>query len=102
MDYRVIFSPTAVRDLAESVAYIARYDQEAAVRVGDGLIEAAEGMLGAQPGIGPRCPEYPAEEIRYWLHRSYRIVYEIDHANERVLVLRFWHCSKGDWPVNLA
>lgn len=102
MDYRVIFSPTSIRDLADSVAYIARHDADAAVRVGDGLIDAAEKELGSQPRIGPRCPEYPAEEIRYWLYRGYRIVYEIDDGDQQINVLRFWHCSKGDWPIDLA
>ena len=102
MDYGVIFSPTAIRDLADSVAYVARHDVEAAARLGDGLIDAAEKQLGLQPGIGPRCQEYPGEEIRYWLYRSYRIVYEVDDVSQRVHVLRFWHCSKGDWPVDIA
>ena len=102
MDYSVIFSPTSIRDLADSVAYIARHDAEAAGRVGDGLIDAAEKQLASHPRIGPRCVEYPAEEIRYWLHGNYRIVYQIDDANRRIHVLRFWHCSKGDWPVELA
>lgn len=30
MPYAVIFSPTAIQNLAESVAYIARYEAEAA------------------------------------------------------------------------
>ncbi|MCB1064337.1 MAG: type II toxin-antitoxin system RelE/ParE family toxin [Verrucomicrobiae bacterium] len=81
---------------------MARHDAEAAARVGDGLIDAAEKQLAGQPRIGPRCPEYPTEEIRYWLHRNYRIVYEIDEANSQIQVLRFWHCSKGDWPVDLT
>lgn len=101
MDYRVIFSPTSIRDLADSVAYIARHDVDAANRVGDGLIDAAEKQLASHPRIGPRCPEYPEEEIRYWLCGSYRIVYEIDDATEQVHVLRFWHCAKGDWPIDL-
>ncbi len=101
MDYRVIFSPISIRDLADSIAYIARHDADAAGRVGDGLIDAAEKELASQPRIGPRCPEYPAEAIRYWLHQSYRIVYEIDDINQQIHVLRFWHCSKGDWPIDL-
>ena len=102
MDFRVIFSPTSIRDLADSVAYIARHDPEAAARVGDGLIDTAANQLALQPRIGPRCPEYPADEIRYWLHRNYRIVYEIDDVKRQIHVLRFWHCSKGDWPVDLT
>jgi plasmid stabilization system protein ParE len=55
MDYRVIFSPVSIRDLADSISYIARHDAEAAIRIGDGLIDAAERQLVAQPRIGPDC-----------------------------------------------
>lgn len=102
MDFRVIFSPTSIRDLADSVAYIARHDKEAAARIGDGLIDAAEKQLSQQPWIGPRCPEYPEDEIRYWLYCGYRIVYEVDDSDQRIHVLRFWHCSRGDWPIALS
>ncbi len=102
MDFRVIFSPTSIRDLAESVAYIARHDKGAAARIGDGLINEAEKQLSKQPWIGPRCPEYPQDEIRYWLYRDYRIVYEVDDSKQKVDVLRFWHCSRGDWPLALT
>jgi plasmid stabilization system protein ParE len=101
MAYRVIFSPTAVRDLAESVSYIARHDPAAAVRAGDRLIDTAEILLSTQPLAGPRCPEYPGSMIRYWLHQNYRIVYEVSEHDLRVDVLRFWHCARGDWPVDL-
>jgi plasmid stabilization system protein ParE len=45
MDFRVIFAPNSIRDLADSVAYIARFDPEAAARIGDGLIDRAEAFL---------------------------------------------------------
>ena len=102
MDCRVIFAPTSIRDLADSVSYIARQDPDSAARVGDGLIDAAEEKLSKHPRIGPHCPEYPDGEIRYWLHEGYRIVYEFIEEDRRVDVLRFWHCSRGDWPVVLA
>lgn len=102
MDFRVIFSPTSIRDLADSVAFIARHDSEAAARVGGGLINSAENHLSKFPLSGPACREYPAGDVRYWLHRDYRIVYEVDEARNVVSVLRFWHCSRGDWPVDLS
>ncbi len=102
MGYRVIFSPTSIRDLADSTSYIARLDAEAALRIGNGLIDEAESHLALHPRTGPVCPEYPGGEIRYWLHRSYRIVYEFDEESGVVSVLRFWHCSRGDWPIDLS
>jgi plasmid stabilization system protein ParE len=59
MDYRVIFSPTSIRDLADSVAYIARHDVAAANRVGDGLIDAAEKQLASHPRNWPSLSGIP-------------------------------------------
>ena len=92
MGYQVIFSPTAIRDLADSVSYISRHDPETAARIGDGIIDSAERILSA---------EYPDSEVRYLLHRDYRIVYEVHESHRTVSVLRIWHCAKGDWPVDL-
>lgn len=100
MGRRVIFAPTSVRDLADSVSYIARFDRAAAVRLGESLIEAAERMLASHPLAGPVCPEFPEGPYRYWLHRGYRIVYQVSENGERVDVLRFWHCAQGDLPLD--
>lgn len=59
MGRRVIFAPTSVRDLADSVSYVARFDATAAVRLGESLIDAAERMLSSHPYAGPICPELP-------------------------------------------
>ena len=83
------------------MAYIARHDAQAAARIGDGLIDAAEKHLARFPLAGPACREYAEGNIRYWLHRGYRIVYEVDEAKGRVNVLRFWNCARGDWPTSL-
>jgi plasmid stabilization system protein ParE len=101
MDFKVVFSPTSIRDLSESVSYIKRHDVPAAERIGNGMIDAAERMLSTHPFAGPRCPEYDTDRIRYWLHRNYRIVYEVHENEKKVDVLRFWACARGDLPVTL-
>lgn len=75
MALKVVFSPTSIRDLAESISYIARHDTEAADRLGEGIIDAAERFLSRNPFAGPVCPEYNSDLIRYWLYHNYRIVY---------------------------
>jgi plasmid stabilization system protein ParE len=101
MDFSVVFSPTSVRDLADSVSYIARFDRDAAARLGDAMIDSAEQYLSTHPFAGPVCPEFPNGPYRYWLHRNYRIVYEVTEPARSVSVLRFWHCSRGDLPTDL-
>jgi plasmid stabilization system protein ParE len=96
MDLRVVFSPTSIQDLSESVSYISRFNPAAAARIGDGLIDEAESFLSRYPYGGPVCPEFPDVPYRYWLHRNYRIVYQVNESPKCVEVLRFWHCSRGD------
>lgn len=100
MGRRVIFAPTSVRDLADSISYVARFDATAAVRLGESLIDAAEKMLSSHPYAGPICPELPDGPYRYWLHRGYRIVYQVSETVNQVEVLRFWHCAQGDLPLD--
>lgn len=100
MAFKVVFSPTSIRDLAESVSYIARHNAEAAARIGDGMIDAAEEMLSLHPFAGPRCPEYETAHIRYWLYRNYRIVDEVHEGDKRIDILRFWACARGELPVH--
>ncbi len=101
MHYQVVFAPTSIQDLGDSVSFISRINPEAALEIGESLIDEAEAALSKQPFIGAPCPEYLDRSIKYWLHRDYRIVYEVDEAEETVNVLRFWHCSRGDWPIGL-
>ena len=98
MPVKVIFSPTSIQDLADSVSYISRFDPEAAQRLGNGLIDAAERYLSLHWARGPRCREYPNGGVYYWLHKNYRIVYRAGRDGHTVEVLRFWHCSRDDMP----
>lgn len=98
MPYTVIFSPTAIQDLADSITYVSRFDPEAGERIGNSLIDTAERYLSLNWSRGPKCREYPEGGIFYWLHKNYRIVYRISEDRETVEVLRFWHCSRDDMP----
>ncbi len=101
MHFRVIFAPTSIRDLADSVSFVTRVNPEAAQTIGDSLIDEAEEMLSQQPFIGAPCLEYEERSVKYWLHRDYRIVYEVSEEDEDVHILRFWLCPRGDWPIEL-
>jgi len=55
MDFKVIWSDTAIEDLKEICDYIAEDDSQAAQRIGDGLLDHVR-ILASFPFIGPRCP----------------------------------------------
>jgi plasmid stabilization system protein ParE len=44
MDYKVIYSPNAIRDLAEIVRFVAQDDPQAALRLGKQLADDADSL----------------------------------------------------------
>ena len=51
MDFKVIWSDAAIADLREICSYIARDDQEAALRMGNGILDHVR-ILARFPFIG--------------------------------------------------
>ena len=93
--YEVILSPLAVQDLAEIIAFIAADNPPVAERFGRALVQKTR-LLVTFPELGRVVPELePAEQARELVHRSYRIIYRVDHARRRVEVARFWHAARG-------
>jgi plasmid stabilization system protein ParE len=92
--YEVVLSLTAEADLAEIVEYIARDNPAAAARFGQELV-AHTRKLEKFPEIGRVVPEFQIQTLRELIHGAYRIVYQIDDAQKRVAVARFWHAARG-------
>jgi len=91
MDYRVILSRPALRDLGEIARYIAQDNPTAAERVGLELVRLAEslalmprrrGQLRARPGV------------RRLVNEPYLVTYRVDETQRVVYVLRFWHAKR--------
>lgn len=81
---RVDVADEAKRDLEEIAAFIARDDEDAALRWVDRLVNRALDLARA-PRSGRVVPELGESDIRQVLVRPYRIVYRIEP--QRVLVL---------------
>lgn len=91
MDYRVILSRPALRDLGEIARYIAQDNPAAAESVSLELVALAEslavlprrgGLLRARPGI------------RRLVREPYLVTYRIDETQHLVYVQRFWHARR--------
>jgi toxin ParE1/3/4 len=91
---KVIISPSAQSDLSDIVAYIARHNQDAAVRLGHALIAQAE-FLAQFPERGRVVPEFGRTDLRETIHRSYRIIYRIPSKRQVLEIVRFWHAARG-------
>jgi len=95
MDFKVILTPTAIEDLREIVAYVAKDDAQAAEKLGNGLIEKAL-TLETLPERGRFVPETKDGETREIGLRPYRIIYYVEKSFGEVYVIRFWHAARGE------
>jgi len=91
MDYRVILSRPALRDLAEIARYIAKDNPDAALRVGDKLVSLAE-SLATMPRRGGLFRARPG--VRRLVSAPYLLTYRIDETQRTVYVLRYWHAKR--------
>jgi addiction module RelE/StbE family toxin len=95
MDYTIILSPKAVRDLEAIVRYIALNNPEAARKVGQNLLDKTK-ELSQFPFKGQKVPEFNSPEIRQVILKPYRIVYRVQEDKKRVSIARFWHSSQAN------
>jgi len=91
MDYRVILSRPALRDLGEIARYIAQDNPSAAERVGTELVRLAE-SLSEMPRRGGQLRARPG--VRRLVSEPYLVTYRIDETQRVVYVLRFWHAKR--------
>ena len=95
MDFKVIWSDEAITDLRDICSYIARHDPEAALRVGNGLIDHVR-VLSQFPLIGPTYPRGAQGPLREIVFRSYRIFYDVSEESQRVNILHVWHAARDE------
>lgn len=93
MGCKVIFSPTAIADLESAVRFIAKDSPEAAVRVGNALIDRVS-ILEKFPLIGSPYPKRPG--VRKLVSRPYIIYYRARLEENCVDILRYWHSARGE------
>jgi plasmid stabilization system protein ParE len=94
MDFKVFLSDDALSDLERSVAYIAPHNAVAAERMGNKLLDTALSLC-TFPERGRMVPEFRRPELREIIFRSYRIIYRINHADQSLEIVRFWHGARG-------
>lgn len=90
MDYQVILSSLAVRDLEVIVRYIALNNPEAARKLGQRLLEKTK-ELSQFPFKGQKVPEFDDPNIPQLILRPYRIICRVEEDKKQVSIARFWH-----------
>jgi plasmid stabilization system protein ParE len=94
MDYKVFLSDDALSDLERIVAYVTPHNALAAERLGHQLLDVAF-SLRTLPERGRMVPEFRRPELREISFRSYRIIYRINHTDQSLEIVRFWHGARG-------
>jgi len=99
MGFRVDISDLAREDLRDVVEYIARENPDAAILMGDKLLDQAH-LLSEFPERGKLLK--PGQPVRKLLCFPYLILYEIQNEKGTVLILRFWHGARDQSEIRLA
>lgn len=93
MGRQVVIADPAADDLRGIVAYIARNNPTAAIRLGQALLDLAL-SLGDLPSRGALHRRNP--EIRKLSYRGYKIYYHLPARRNVVEILHFWHAARRD------
>lgn len=95
MGWKIIFSPQALADLESVVRFIAKDNPDAALRVGNALIDRVV-ILENFPFIGAPYSKCPG--IRKLVWHWVVIYYRVRPAERCVDILRYWHGARAEPP----
>ena len=93
MGCKIIFSPQAIADLESAVRFIAKENPDAAVRVGNALINRVA-ILENFPLLGSPYPKRPG--VRKLVSRPYVIYYHPRLEADCLDILRYWHGARRE------
>lgn len=91
MDYRLVYTQKALKDLAEIVGHVAEDDSEAALRFGTSLLDHVE-LLARFPRMGSTIRQ--RSNVRKLVHSPILTYYRIHERKKLVEVLHFRHSAR--------
>ena len=94
MDFKVVWTDSAIEDLKSIAFYISKDNRSAAAATGFGILDHAK-LLETFPFIGPTYPRGSKGSIREIVYGNYRIFYEVIEKSQFVNILRVWHGARG-------
>jgi addiction module RelE/StbE family toxin len=95
MDFKVIWTDSAIADLKDICDHITRDNPTAAEKTGRGILNHVK-ILETFPLIGPAYPRGSGGMIREIVYAKYRIFYEVTQESKVVHVLRVWHGARRE------
>ena len=91
MEFQVIVTPKAERDLEQIGRYISLDNSEAAEHFCNDLYQTAQSLCRL-PKRGRIANQQ--RNVRRFIYKSYLILYRIDDEARTVEILRFWHAAQ--------
>ena len=91
MDYRLVYTKKALKDLAEIIGHIAEDDAQAASRFGSSLVAHVE-LLARFPRMGGLIRKRPL--IRKLLHSPFLVYYHVRETEHEIEVLHIRHGAR--------
>jgi len=99
VDYKLIWTESAIEDLGAIVRYISSQNSSAvARRTGFGIYDRAQ-ILTRFPETGSILPEKGDPSWRKLIFLSWKIAYQIDFDAKIVYVARVWHASRDEMEI---
>ena len=98
MDFKVIWSDEAIKDLHDICSYIAQHDPPAAQLLGQRILDHVR-ILASFPFIGPMYPRGSRGTLREIVFRNYRVFYDVGEESRTVEILHVWHGARDEPPL---
>jgi plasmid stabilization system protein ParE len=96
MDFKVIFRETFLKDLERIVRRIAVHNPDAALKLGEIIIQAGE-SLSFFPERHPRVRQRPAVR-RLIVKKYFKVFYRVHRESQTVEILRCWDGRRESGP----
>jgi toxin ParE1/3/4 len=93
MERKIIWTEQASSDIEAIVRYIARRDSSAASRIGLGIYDRAQTLLG-NPEAGSVLDELREGGWRKLIFRRWKIIYEV--REDTIIIGRVWPGAMGE------
>jgi len=95
MAYAIVITQRAANEIRQTIDYIASNAPSSATTWGIN-IKAAIKSLEESPLRSPAIPENNRfkADYRHLIHKSHRIIFRVDEAKHRVIIVRVYHTSR--------
>jgi addiction module RelE/StbE family toxin len=95
VDSEIIWTEVASADLHEIFAFISEQNPDAARRVVADILKQVR-LLATVPYIGATFPRGVHGRYREVVVGKYRVFYQINDSERRVMILTIWHSSRRE------